>query len=161
MGLDDRDYMKDDSDDVVNLNEILVAGFKLIAILALLLILLRIPPIWIKLPLMIAVLFVGWRWIARPSRKKPVARKRKAPAREKPVPTRSSAANRPQEELSPVKKLIALDAAGEFGKAKTFIQQLDGQEFPTEIGEELAVLAKNYFPVRLDETEEGVKFCLD
>lgn len=60
-----------------------------------------------------------------------------------------------------MKKLIALDAADKFGKAKTFIQQLDGQEFPTEVGEALAVLAKNHSPFRLDDTEEGVKFFLD
>mgnify|MGYP001586014327 CR=1 FL=1 len=53
--------MKDDSGDVINLNEILVAGFKLIATLALLLIFLRIPPIWTKLPLMVSVLLAGWR----------------------------------------------------------------------------------------------------
>lgn len=124
--------MKDDSGDVIKLNEILLAGFKQIATLTLLLIFLRIPPIWTKLPLMVSVLLAGLRWITRLYRKKPAARKQKAPTRQKSVPAHTSAAARPKKELSPAKRLIALDAADKFGKAKTFIQQLNGQEFSTE-----------------------------
>jgi hypothetical protein len=51
--------MKDDSGDVINLTEILVAGFELIATLKLLIIFLRIPPIWTKLPLMVSILLAG------------------------------------------------------------------------------------------------------
>jgi hypothetical protein len=153
--------MKDDSGDVIKLNEILLAGFKQIATLTLLLIFRRIPPIWTKLPLMVSVLLAGLRWITRLYRKKPAARKQKAPTRQKSVPAHTSAAARPKEELSPAKKLITLDAADKFGKAKTFIQQLNGQEFSTEVGEALPVLAKNYFPFRLDDTDKGVKFFLD
>jgi hypothetical protein len=87
--------------------------------------------------------------------------KTKAPTRQKSVPAHTSAAARTKEELSPAKKLIALGAADKFGKAKTLIQQLDGKEFPTEVGGALTVLAKNYFPFRLDDTDKGVKFFLD
>ena len=135
------------------MNEIFVAGFKQIATLTLLLIFLRIPPIWTKLPLMVSGLLAGLRWITHLYRKKPAARKQKAPTRQKSVPAHTSAAARPKEELSLVKKLITLGAAYKFGKSKTFFQQLDGPEFSTEVGEALAFLAKIHFPFRLDDTE--------
>lgn len=69
--------MKDHSGDVINLNEILLAGFELIATLALLLIFLRIPPIWTQLPLIVSVPIAGWRWITHLYYKKPAARKNK------------------------------------------------------------------------------------
>ncbi len=59
-----------------------------------------------------------------------------------------------------IQVLIAHDAAGEFGKAKTLIQELDGEEFPQEVGEELAVVVGNYFPIQLEPTESGVRFTL-
>ena len=69
--------MKDDSGDVIKLNEILHAGFKQIATLTLLLIFLRIPPIWTKLPLMVSVLLAGLRWINPPLSQKACSEKTK------------------------------------------------------------------------------------
>lgn len=161
MALDDRDYMKDNSDDVINLNEIIPAGLKLIAVLVLLVLCMRIPPLFVKIPLMLAIMYLGWRWITRPSRLKRNAAKRRRRVARKTISSGPTETPATEENRNPVKMLIALDAAGEFGKAKTYIQQLDGQEFSPDEGKELAVLAKNYFPVRLEETEKGVRFYLD
>ncbi len=35
------------------------------------------------------------------------------------------------------------------------------RNFQPKVGEALPVLAKNYFPFRLDDTDKGVKFFLD
>jgi hypothetical protein len=51
---------------------------------------------------------------------------------------------------------LGCDAAGEFGKAKTLIQQLDGEVFNEEVAEELRVLAANDFAIELEPSGEGV-----
>ncbi len=59
-----------------------------------------------------------------------------------------------------VRLLVAYDAAGEFGKAKTLIQRLDGEEFSESVAKELSALAGNYFPIELETTDTGVRFKL-
>ena len=124
---------------------------------------LRFPILWIKIPLAIAVLVFGWRWIFRAKKKK--AKVSSSRPRKKSVArvgsaaaTESGTAKGSGNEV--VKSLIALDAAGEFGKVKTLIQQLDGEEFSEEVGKELAVVAGNYFPIELEPTGTGVLFKL-
>lgn len=155
MGLDDRDYMKDADDDVVNLGALVVTAAKVVVILIACFFWIRFPVLWVKIPVIAAILFLGWRWIFR-SKKKRVPMSRPG----KPVLERSQPALESVSTRDPIRMLIALDAAGEFGKAKTLIQQMDGEELSREDGEELAILARNYFPIELVPTEHGVRFRL-
>jgi len=167
MGIHDRDYMKDSNkDDVVNLNEIFVLLAKLLVVFVLLLVCLRFPVLWIKIPLAIAILVLGWRWMFRAKKKKVRSTRSPKVSRAKSVGSASdsnSAKNGDKagsDDGEVVRTLIAYDAAGEFGKAKSLIQQLNGEEFPEEVGKELVVVAANYFPVELEPSENGVRFKL-
>ena len=162
-------------DDVINLGEVLIKAAKMAAIFFLLVVSLRFPLIWVKIPLAAAVLFFGWRWMFR-GKKKPksavISTCPRLPDKRFPGefynPTRAKleayeaavgqVANPDHHDL--IQLLIAYDAAGEFGKAKALILRLNGQEFSTSEGEELRVLAKNYFPIEMVPTEEGVRFTL-
>lgn len=164
MGTHDRDYMKDSNkDDVFNLNEIFFLLVKLVVVFVFFVLSLRFPVVWIKFPLAIAVLVFGWRWIFRAKKKKKVSSARSGGSRQpRTVPAGAAlgaGAAKAQDHFV-VKTLIAFDAAGEFGKAKTLIQQLDGEEFSEMVGKELAVVAGNYFPIELEPTENGVRFKL-
>lgn len=158
MGVNDRDYMKDDGGSgVLNVNTLVKRLIKTGVFLVVLLLCLRIPVLWIKIPLSCAALFFGIRWILKPE----VKRVRKVPRTSKKMPASpKQGALSDHSDKSVVEKLISLDAAGEFGQAKSLIQQLDGQEFSKSEGEELAVIAGNYFPVQLEPSAAGVRFML-
>ena len=152
MRINDRDDIKDSGDDIINLTDLIVMALKSEVIFIGLLFCLRFPLIWVKIPLAIGLLFIGWRWIFRA----------KKSAQQAP-PLRSAPANRntdSRRDRSIIQALIAHDAAGEFGKAKTMIQQLDGKEFPEVEAKELLTIAGNYFPVALEPTANGYRFKL-
>tara|TARA_B110000305_G_C19354000_1_gene595778 strand:- start:693 stop:1172 length:480 start_codon:yes stop_codon:yes gene_type:complete len=158
--------MKDSNkDDVINLNEIFILLAKGLAIFILLMISLRIPVLWIKIPLTFAVLILGWRWMFR-AKKKVASSKTSGASQVKRLAASSASVvvdeteKAGAEDGDAVRALVALDAAGEFGKAKSLIQQLNGEEFSESVGKELVVVAANYFPVELEPTENGVRFKL-
>jgi len=163
MGIHDRDYRKDSGSqgkvDVINLNEIFCTVGKLVLVFVALILCLRFPLLWIKIPLAVAILYFGWRWIFRASKKTKIRSAADQKGRPPTVTVRSETI---QTEIDQdfVQRLVAFDAAGEFGKAKTLIQQLDGHAFPEPVAEELAVLARNYFPIELEPTGDGVRFKL-
>ncbi len=166
MGTQNRDHKKgSNEDDVINLNEIIGLLLKLVVVFALLVVSLRFPLVWIKFPLSFVVLAFGWRWIFRAKKRRRVSSPRPgAPRQPTVIPavgvevTETGGVKTQGHEA--VRALIAFDAAGEFGRAKTLIQRLDGEEFSEPVGKELAVVAGNYFPVELEPTENGVRFKL-
>ena len=183
MGIHDRDYMKDGKgksnasgqDHVIRLSEVLIALAKLGVLFVLLILSLRFPLIWIKIPLAMAVLFFGWRWLFRSEKKqgqgtaasidsklpeKSVPAERINPRRSNLEAYEAAVGRASKPDHNVVRLLIAYDAAGEFGKAKALIQRMDGQEFSASVGEEFRALAKNYFPIELEPTEAGVRFRL-
>jgi hypothetical protein len=159
-------------DDVIDLNAILIVVAKLVVVLLGMIICLRLPFIWIKLPAAAGVAYLGWRWISGVKKPKPVASPhansfesgRKGAGRQKQQSTieRYEAAfdRAAKPDQNVVRLLVAYDAAGEFGKVKTLIQRLDGEEFSEPVAKELSVLAGNYFPIELETTETGVRFKL-
>ncbi|MGY8640402.1 MAG: hypothetical protein ACKVJU_04810 [Verrucomicrobiales bacterium] len=174
MGINDRDYMKKDEGqgDVINVGELVIVLLKLAVVFVAVILSLRFPLLWIKIPLVIGVLFGGWRWIFNTKKKKTVS---STPPKEpeklvqaKVVSSRranleqleAEAGNPPKPDQSSIRLLIAYDAAGEFGQAKALIQHFNGKEFPEPVVEEFAVLARNYFPIELEPTESGVRFKL-
>ncbi len=182
MGINDRDYMKHSKgksnapgqDDVVDLNVLLIALGKLVVVFVAMIFCLRILPlIWIKLAAVVVVGYFGWRWISGMKIVKPAAstdaisskRKTSSAGRRRQLSTikRYEAAvdRSAKPDQNVVRLLVAYDAAGEFGKAKALIQRLDGEEFTESVAKELAALAKNYFPIKLETTETGVCFQLD
>ena len=181
MGIYDRDYMKDSKgksnasgrEDVIALSVVVTMLAKLLVVFVAVFFCLRfLPSIWIKLAASVAVFYFGWRWIAWAKNTKSSASANVISSR------RVTGSEGVQKQLSEIKRyeaavdrsakldrnavrlLVAYDAAGEFGKAKTLIQRLDGEEFPESVAEELETLAKNYFPVKLKTTETGVRFEL-
>lgn len=162
MGLDDRDYMKQsDEEEVIQLKDIIFGVAKLVLVFIFFIFSLRFPILWIKIPLALAILFLGWRWIVRgwnKGLKNTTSATPSRPSQPRYLDTGSQEPNRDEEDV--IKRLIAHDAAGEFGKAKTLIQSLDGRIFPEAEARELAVIARNYFPVILEETENGYRFGL-
>ncbi len=166
MGRQDRDKRKDSNqDDVINLNEIFALLAKLVFVFALLVVSLRFPLLWIKFPLSFVILFYGWRWIFRAKKQRNVSATRSRAPREVTVilPGNggvSGVRTVKAQDHETVRALIAFDAAGEFGKAKTLIQGLNGEEFSEPVGKELAAVAGNYFPIELEPTENGVRFKL-
>lgn len=174
MGINDWDYMKKDGgkDDVINLRELVIVLLKLAVVFVAVILSFRFPLLWIKIPLVICVLYGGWRWIFKAKKKKTVSSSPpKAPA--KPVQAKvvssrrlnleqleAEAGNPPKPDQSSIRLLIAYDAAGEFGQAKALIQHFNGKEFTEPVVEEFAVLARNYFPIELEPTESGVRFKL-
>lgn len=162
-------------DDVINLGEVLIKAAKMAVIFFLLIVSLRFPLIWVKIPLVVAVLFFGWRWMFR-GKKKPKSAGISTsprlpdkcfqaelynPARAKLEYYEAAVGRAAKPDHHDVIQLLGTyDAAGEFGKAKALILRLNGQEFSPSEGEELRVLAKNYFPIELVPTEEGVRFTL-
>ena len=174
MGINDRDYMKDSKgkSDAIDLGAILIALAKLVVVFLGMIICLRLPFIWIKLPAAIGVAYLGWRWISGVKKALPAAstdayisesgsgdagrqKQQSTIIRYEAAMGRSA---RPDQNA--VRLLVAYDAAGEFGKVKTLIQRLDGEEFSEPVAKELAVLAGNYFPIELETTESGVRFKL-
>ncbi len=159
--------------DVINLNELAVAFLKLIGVGILLLLCVRFCPfVWGKLILAVLVLIFGLRWVFRSvgKGKKPASR-RQAPPRaqvNRATPKAQSPASRQRsasvvaadDDEDVIQRLIAFDAKGEFGKAKTLIQSLDGKKFSQAEAERLEVLAKNYFPVAIEPTGEDYLFKL-
>lgn len=160
MGIHDHDYMKDSNqDDVFNLNEILLLLVKLVVVFVLFVVSLRFPVVWIKFPLAFVVLVYGWRWIFKA--KKDSSSRSSASGSVKQIENRQAGAEpRGGLDQEAIRTLIAYDAAGEFGKAKALIQQLNGDEFSEPMGKELAAVAGNYFPIELEPTEKGVRFKL-
>jgi len=155
--------MKDSNeDDVFNLNEILLLLGKLVLVFVVFVLSLRFPVVWIKFPLAFVVLVYGWCWIFRAKKKKPLSSNRSsASVKVKQIEARQIGAEQTVGlDQDAVLALIAYDAAGEFGKAKALIQQLNGEEFSEPIGKKLAAVAGNYFPVELEPTENGVRFKL-
>lgn len=158
---------KTDQEDIINLNDILFKLLKLAVVLFALLLSFRFPVIWIKIPLAVAVLFFGWRWIFK-TKKNPRNRIPRSgtstTGSRKPmsaIERYKAAASQPDApDHNSVQLLIAYDAAGEFGKAKTLIQSLDGRIFSESVAYELAILAGNYFPVELEPAEDGLRFKL-
>ncbi len=162
-------------DDVIHLGEILIKVVKMAAIFFLLIVSLRFPLLWVKIPLLVAVLFFGWRWLFSVKKKPKNAAISTSPrlpdrgfqaelynpARAKLEYYEAAVGRAAKPDHQDVIQLLgAYDAAGEFGKAKALILRLNGQEFSPSEGEELRVLAKNYFPIELVPTEEGVRFTL-
>ncbi|MEC5128605.1 hypothetical protein VSU19_17725 [Verrucomicrobiales bacterium BCK34] len=166
MGTENRDKRKDSSgDDVINLNEVFALLAKLMVVFVLLVVSLRFPLVWIKFPLSFVILALGWRWIFRGKKEQKVSAGRSTVSRKVTVMEPSGGGlsgvkTVKAQDHETVRALIALDAAGEFGKAKTLIQRLDGEEFSGPVGKELAVVAGNYFPIELEPTENGVRFKL-
>ncbi len=167
--------MKDSNDDVFHLSDILIALGKIVLTMVALMLCMRFPVIWIKIPLMVAVLYFCWRWLFKPAKKKPVQVEeslQRPKEIEPPKPSRKKrqpfvvkqdgrAGQAPKPDSTAVRQLIAYDAAGEFGQAKALIQYLNGKVFPEPDGKEFAVLAGNYFPVKLEPADDGVRFVLD
>ncbi|MDF1740564.1 MAG: hypothetical protein P1U86_15490 [Verrucomicrobiales bacterium] len=166
METQNRGKRRDSSqDDVINLNEVIALLAKLVVVFVLLVVSLRFPLVWIKFPLSFVILAFGWRWIFRAKKKQKVSTSRPGVPREVTVMEvggggLSGVKTVKAQDHETVRKLIALDAAGEFGKAKTLIQRLDGEEFSGPVGRELATVAGNYFPIELEPTENGVRFKL-
>ena len=182
MGIDDRDYMRDPKGrsrgsaqaDVIDLNIIPALLGKLAVVFLALLICLRLPFVWFKLAAVIGVAWLGWRWISGGTRTKakPLASSdtpgstsepdnaRRQTQRSKIELCEAAVARATRPDQNVVRLLVAYDAAGEFGKAKTLIQGLDGEEFAEPVAEELAALAGNYFPIELEPTATGVRFKL-
>ena len=172
MEIKDRDYMRDSEGkgDVVKLSDILIILMKLVVLFVAFILCLRIPSLWIKIPLVIGVFYGGWRWIFGAKTKKTGQSTRSTQsvedaAVESPEDHQSTiqagAGHTPKPDLNAVRLLTAFDAAGEYGKAKALIQQLDGKEFPELVGKEFASVAGNYFPIKLKPTKYGVRFFLD
>lgn len=162
-------------DDVIHLGDLLIKVVKMAVIFFLLIVSLRFPLLWVKIPLLVAVLFFGWRWMFAVKKKPKNATVSTSP-RLPDKGFRAEVYNPGRAKLEyyeaavgqvakpdhhdVIQLLSAYDAAGEFGKAKALILRLNGQEFSASEGEELRVLAKNYFPVEMVPTEGGVRFTL-
>lgn len=180
MGLNDRDYMSSSrrksrasGDDIIDVKALFSIAAKFIVILIALIFALRFPLLWVKIPLPIAILYFGWRWISKSVEKQRMVQKvetrRPGKLAQSPAPTspldtierfEAAADGPPNPDQNAIRLLVAYDAAGEFGRAKALIQHYDGEEFPEAVAEEFAVLAKNYFPVELEPTENGARFKL-
>ena len=141
-----------DSNEVVQLNDVLYVIVKLLALLLLLFMSLRVPVVWIKIPMAAALVYFAWRWFFRAKKKNEPAN---SPDRTESSSLRKARIERLEAAVSRsskpgqnvVRLLVAYDAAGEFGQAKKLIKSMDSKEFPEYLAEEFAVLARNYFPL--------------
>ena len=174
MGFDDRNSRKEsngtsvEEERVVNLNEIIAIIAKLAVLLLLLFLTQRVPVIWIKIAAPIVILLFGWRWLSQSFK---TTQPQTAFDRGKLAEARQdydSAIRHYEEALGgnikpnqvAVRLLVCYDAAGEVGRTKTMIQQIEGREFPDSVAEELEDLASNYFPVVMEKTANGVRLKL-
>lgn len=174
MGIDDHNPLKDPSHNsdsgerVMNLNEIVVIVARVTVLLFLLFIALRMPPVWLKIGGSIAVLALGWRWLLKSTKRTvnltPFEEGKRAEERQDYRSAIEYYEKALGGTLKPnpiaVRLLVCYDAAGEVGRAKTMIQQIDGSEFPESVAEELETLAANYFPITMEKTQNGVRLNL-
>jgi len=170
-----------DTEEVINLADVIIILAKVALILGGLFFCLRFPVIWIKLPAMITILSLGLWWLIKPKKLKPEKLK-KSPLKALPgdenhyqAGRKAEAAKNYEEAIfhyeravgNPVRpgyqsvRLLAVyHAAGQYGRAKGLIQRLVGGDFPESVADELESLAANYFPVRMERTRNGSRLTL-
>ena len=174
MGLQDRDYMKSGStgspkpgsDDSIEIKKVAALLGKLFVLFVAIFLSLRFPMVGVKIALVAVTLYLGWLWIFRTGRKKTKQPEQSGQSANTAECDHSSntdsapAIESKQPGREEIRQLIAWDASGEFGKVKSLIQSLDGEVFPDDVAEELALLARNYFPIHLEPEQNGTRFVL-
>lgn len=166
--MDSGDKTSEEDEVVVNLNHLAISAGKFLVLLIALALCMRIPLIWLKIPVAVGAIYLGWNWIWRSAKlinsSSPLSKGKKAEFRQDyqaAIKFYEKAAGRPPRPgYNSVRLLVAYDKAGEFGRAKALIQHFDGKEFPESEEDELRAVVSNYFPVELQRSLNGVRMKL-
>ncbi|MEM7383415.1 MAG: tetratricopeptide repeat protein [Verrucomicrobiota bacterium] len=170
MGINDPDNIrKPETPRLVSAHNVIGFLWKMLVVLLGMILCLRVPgPVILKLGLAALALLLGLLWIGRGFQRQrsgdatesaTVRRGRQFENRkdyEKAIAQYEEAAKRePRVTSVLVRLLAAYDAAGEAGKARTLVSQLDGRLFQSSEVAELREIAGKYWMVDFEEARGG------